>query len=158
MRVSNLSPGRRSLVVDTAAELPHRHPGEGSIHQRPGGEGGFPGGRGRGAFSHHVDFSSVIESFMFMLGPIVSAEQGNARPHGVLPGRPESSASRTRREARSGVQVRSHFPCLPFLCSSLKKPENIIHDCSSPLYSKPLIPSTLTNKALPFIKVVEIKS
>lgn len=40
------------LVIIAAAKLPHRHSGEGSIHQRSGGEGGFPGGRGQGFLSY----------------------------------------------------------------------------------------------------------
>lgn len=48
------------LVITAAAELPHRHSGEGSIHQRSGGEGGFPGGRGRGFLSRTARARSCI--------------------------------------------------------------------------------------------------
>lgn len=56
-----------------------------------------------------------------------------------------------------------HFCYIPFLIvfpRMIKSTtqEQIINYFPTFLYSKPLTPTTLTNKALPFIKVVEIKS
>lgn len=56
-----------------------------------------------------------------------------------------------------------HFCYIPFLIVFPRmikstKQEQIINYFPPSLYSKPLTPTTLTNKALPFIKVVEIMS
>lgn len=103
------------------------------------------------------------------LNSFLSTEQRNAWPHGVLPGRPGSSTSVIHWEqARGGLQVSNrYFKFTISQCHRVFLPDTrvtclvklIKFNCiSASLHSKPLTPTTLTNKALPFIKVIEIKS
>lgn len=89
-----------------------------------------------------------------------SIEPGNARPHGVLPGRPGSSTPVQQQQARDRLQVSSPPPTPPPQHHSWVLAEliEIFSSSSSSLSSKPLTPTTQGSKALPFIKVIEIKS
>lgn len=109
------------LVIIAAAELPHRHSGEGSIHQRSGGEGGFPGGRGQWFLSYAALVRSWISvqwsTFTFIIRLCLQNREMHDHMEYFLAGQdppPHTPTERPEVVYRWGAT----FPHLPFSFSS----------------------------------------